>query len=318
VQVINNLIKNNGLDAKPDDPEYWITDPHGFVLWTEESPKKIKELDFYRKNLRGNVSLSGLSALQFFLCYNKNLSELNITNCPQLQVLDCGSNNLTKLVLSFLPKLLDLACENNQLNELDVTKCTKLMWLTCSKNHLTELDLSNLEGIMALCEHGGQKVSLTLYQDESGTYSFPIKLNDPFFENTAIVYENGVLKSKDNLVTSTYFEVKTNYPYGTGGINLSGRMNFIYSDVGINSIDKELFTIYPNPSTGEFEITNYGLHITNIEIYDINGRKQKEERKIKKEDGIIVMDISDLPAGTYLVKIATKQGEIVKKVVKQQ
>jgi len=50
--------------------------------------------------------------------------------------------------------------------------------------------------------------------------------------------------------------------------------------------------------------------------YDI-GRKQKAESRKQKTEDEIVIDISHLPAGVYFVKVATEQGEITKKIVKQ-
>jgi len=75
--------------------------------------------------------------------------------------------------------------------------------------------------------------------------------------------------------------------------------------------------VYPNPNTGELQITNYELRVKNIEVFDINGKKQKTESRKQKAEGEIVIDISHLPAGIYFVKVLTEQGEIVEKIVKQ-
>jgi hypothetical protein len=68
--------------------------------------------------------------------------------------------------------------------------------------------------------------------------------------------------------------------------------------------------IYPNPATGKLRIESGELRIEEVVIFDIYGRKQKAER------GILI-DISDLSAGIYFVKIHTDKGEVVRKVVKE-
>jgi hypothetical protein len=70
--------------------------------------------------------------------------------------------------------------------------------------------------------------------------------------------------------------------------------------------------IYPNPTTGELQVTSYELQVTSIEVFDVYGRKQKAESRRQN-----VLDISHLQAGIYFVKISTEQGEIIKKIVKQ-
>jgi len=75
--------------------------------------------------------------------------------------------------------------------------------------------------------------------------------------------------------------------------------------------------VYPNPTSGELHVTSDALHVTGVEVFDLIGRKQKaESRKGEEEKGEMVIDISGLPVGVYLLKINTDAGEVVKKVVK--
>jgi hypothetical protein len=79
----------------------------------------------------------------------------------------------------------------------------------------------------------------------------------------------------------------------------------------------KLISVYPNPTTGELRITNYELRITDIEVFDIYGRKQRHVSRVTRHDCHEIIDISGLSAGIYFVKIKTDAGEVVKKVVKQ-
>jgi hypothetical protein len=88
--------------------------------------------------------------------------------------------------------------------------------------------------------------------------------------------------------------------------------------VGINEVAREVseIKVYPNPTTGILEIESGDLIIHKIEVIDIAGRVVAA-RPFNILSVHYTMDISHLKPGTYFVKIITKQGEIVKKVVKR-
>jgi Leucine-rich repeat (LRR) protein len=264
-------------------------------------------------NYLTEINLTHYKQLQD-ICFSKNkLSKFDISNCTQLEDLDCYRNNLTELDVRNCKQLKTLSCYFNNLTELDVTNCTQLVSLKCHENKLIALDLSK-SGSLQYLQVGDQKpLPFTLYENESGTYSLPLNLNFPVFGNTAINYENGVLKSNDNTVDISSFSVQTNKL----GYTLDGTMFFNYSDVGIDTMDENQLKIYPNPTTGELIVTSNELRVTSIKIFDINGCEQKAESRKQKAEGEIVIDISHLSTGIYFVKIITEQGEIIKKIVKQ-
>jgi len=84
--------------------------------------------------------------------------------------------------------------------------------------------------------------------------------------------------------------------------------------------------IYPNPTTGELKISPAGgglrgwnngeLRIEDIEVFDVYGRKQKAESRKQKAEGIMEIDISQLPAGVYFIKITTETGITTRKIIK--
>jgi hypothetical protein len=85
--------------------------------------------------------------------------------------------------------------------------------------------------------------------------------------------------------------------------------------VGIETAGTSAITIYPNPTTGELRITNYELQITNVEIFDVFGRKIIEDKT--NLTVLLSYDLTLFPAGIYFLKIKTEQGTITKKVIKQ-
>jgi hypothetical protein len=72
--------------------------------------------------------------------------------------------------------------------------------------------------------------------------------------------------------------------------------------------------IYPNPTKGQLTMDNGQLTMEYVEIYDISGRKLQT---IKVLETSKVLDVSHLANGIYLIKVKTKQGETMRKIVKK-
>jgi hypothetical protein len=297
VQVVNNLIKNNGLKATPDAPESWTAfynpetgESGGFVEWTEETPKKITSLSLSKKGLTGIVSLAELETLENIGFDESNTTELDLANCKQMKFISCTHNPYFK--------------------KLVVTNCTRLENMYLYFNSLTELDLT---GISNIGNFGGshQNVPLTLYKNEIGEYSCAISLNNPTFENSAISYSGGILKSRDNTVDNTFFKVETNLEYRW----LSGYMIFTYSDgAGINPIDNPLLKILPNPTNNTLLIEYKDSQQITVKLYNMLG----EEVIVHNATGTTSINISHLEKGSYVVNVFL-EGKIIgnAKIVKQ-
>jgi hypothetical protein len=88
-------------------------------------------------------------------------------------------------------------------------------------------------------------------------------------------------------------------------------------DEGIDIIELESLFIYPNPTNGELTIQvdkwTTG-QLGEVQIFDVLGRRQKAEGR--RQGSEIVFNISNLPAGVYLVRIQTQVGTVMQKVVK--
>jgi len=220
VQRINDLIANNGLAATPNAPETW-----SFALWNTESPKKILLLNLDNKNLTGNASFEGLNTLITLNCASNNLTKLDLKNCSGLQWLYSSYNKLSELILTNCTALHGLQCHNNNLTSINLMNCSALNALQCNNNNLTSIDLSGLNNLSSFIGHSQSK-TLILAGISNGEYIHAISLNNPVFGNSAISYENGILKSTDNTVSSSSFTVQTNKT----GFVLSGTMYFEYSN----------------------------------------------------------------------------------------
>jgi endonuclease I/chitodextrinase len=81
--------------------------------------------------------------------------------------------------------------------------------------------------------------------------------------------------------------------------------------LGITDFTSEDFKIYPNPSSGNFDINFDSLEKHSIEIYSSIGQKVFENTDIKDKS----ISISDLQQGIYFIKVTKDSQSIVKKIV---
>ena len=80
----------------------------------------------------------------------------------------------------------------------------------------------------------------------------------------------------------------------------------------ISTIDADELTLYPNPATDGFYI-NTGEGSASVSIYDLNGTLMLTKQILDNE----FVNISTFKQGVYIIKIQTKSGNIVKKLVKK-
>jgi len=76
------------------------------------------------------------------------------------------------------------------------------------------------------------------------------------------------------------------------------------------NLDKTV-VVYPNPVKDilYLQLNNFST-IQSVKIYDLKG-------KIILEDKNNIINVSNLAKGLYIVKIATKEGEFTKKIIKE-
>ena len=82
---------------------------------------------------------------------------------------------------------------------------------------------------------------------------------------------------------------------------------------GIDNSDFETFKMYPNPTNGNKIYFNLTKDV-NVNIYNVLGKLVKTEKVDTKNNSI---DISNLVKGVYLLKIASQNQIITKKLIKK-
>ena len=139
-------------------------DKDGALNQTERNA--VKEI---RISNSGCTSLQGLkyfSKLTDLFCSDNNLTELDVSENPELKRLICYNNSLTSLNLNKNTKLRSLNCNNNKLTVLDLRENKSLSWLRCKNNCLTSLDLRNNPQIGDL-QVGSQRYQILANDDRT-------------------------------------------------------------------------------------------------------------------------------------------------------
>lgn len=94
-----------------------------------------------------NLILSNCPQLEYLDCSGNQLSRLDLEKCEALEDLYCHSNRLTNLTIPHFSKINLLNLSDNCIEELQLGNCSYLQTLYCSQNRLHRLDLSGCVSI---------------------------------------------------------------------------------------------------------------------------------------------------------------------------
>jgi hypothetical protein len=126
------------------------------------------------------------------------------------------------------------------------------------------------------------------------------------------ILANGTISGTPMIEGTFNFTVKAT---NTAGSDSKSLTIVIDGNIGISENSGTDVKIYPNPTTGQLRITNYELRISNVDIYDVYGRKLLSHTPNRLPQ--TVLDISHLPNGVYFVRILSDDTVIGnKKIVK--
>jgi hypothetical protein len=101
-----------------------------------------------------------------------------------------------------------------------------------------------------------------------------------------------------------------------GCSRLSAPFIVLGTEASLTSADLRLF---PNPTTGELNLqfSSPASTAMDISLSDLSGKPVKHWRLGFSERKSVQLSLHDLPTGTYLLKISTSQGSLLRLVVKQ-
>lgn len=295
---------------------------------------QLTNLSSYNNHLV-TLDLSKNTQLTHADCRNNNLTNINVSKNTELVYLVVDNNALTGLDVSKNTKLVDLYCVDNQLSSLDVSKNTVLTALNLGNNKVTTLEVSNNAELQYLNCYSNQLVTLDVSQNTQLTNincqnNNLTTVNLKNGNNTNLVVVNEAAKGlKNNIVT---------YPIGIFGFQANDPAlvilvdNKSYSDtnwmaykdasavylenlsLGTGESTIQNVSITPNPTHGELYINNITLE--KVTVFSLLGNVVKTVQ-FNSESSTNTVDLSDLTAGLYLVKISSNGLEKTVKVLKE-
>ncbi|MGI6369362.1 MAG: T9SS type A sorting domain-containing protein [Ignavibacteria bacterium] len=263
---------------------------------------ELKELHCYSNQLT-NLDLSENIKLEKLDCYNNQLNKVDISKNTELTYLKCNNNKLTNLDISRNIKLKELDCYNNQLTNLQLSKNIELTLLNCDYNQLTNLDISKNIKLEKLDCYNNQLNKLDVSKN--------IKLKTLFCNNNTL---NSLdISPLPNLLglnccnqAEGFILYLTNKQKNK--FSVANYCNAILEEKDGNICEIEWLDIYPNPTTGKFFIES---KFFSDEIKILNLAGEILYRTILNDEKTEI-DISNLPAGVYLVITKGKIGKVVK------
>ncbi len=118
--------------------------------------------------------------------------------------------------------------------------------------------------------------------------------------------------------TNQYYVVTTNGNYAvviTNGACVDTSACYTINNIGIaeNNLIEEI-TIFPNPTTGEFQLSVVGYQLSEIKITNVLGQIVYQQQST---DNRQLIDISSEPKGIYFIQLETENGMINKKLILQ-
>jgi hypothetical protein len=234
------------------------------------------------------IDINGDGEIQIMEAFNYD----NVIDCQGLPVITDLTGIEAFVMLEFL------YCEGTQITSLDVSNLGALKRLQCQSTALTSLDLSNNVNLTYLSAQDNNLTSLNLANGNDTNMVYMRTLNNPSLDCIEV----------DDVVFS-------NTTWGSGNFAVDATTSFSLDcpdPVGILENEKEVLSIYPNPSTSQITISNVVSPILTIKIIDISG---KTIMRINDDSNKI--NVSDLTKGIYFLQVQTEDGLMSNKFIKE-
>ncbi|WP_320054241.1 T9SS type A sorting domain-containing protein [uncultured Acetobacteroides sp.] len=182
-----------GLEVDINDPSSWP-----LVEWTASSTnKRVKSIIWMRKDLAGNLDLSGLDSLKSVELTTNKIASANFSGCTKLEKIWLDENTVTSINTSTLASLKELNVNYNKITQLDLSANTKLEEAEFASNLLTTVKLPNTPTLGSVRATRNNFKLSTLPPALSQYYSYfyqpqnPMVIGDAVQENGKTIYKVG-------------------------------------------------------------------------------------------------------------------------------
>ena len=113
--------------------------------------KNVEKISLYECQIHKHIEIKNFYKLkEIFCCWNKGLTSLEISNCPNIEMIKCTNNDIKELNIQNFEHLQLLSCCENNMIKLNISNCPNIDTLGCTNNKLEELDLVGLDNLKEL------------------------------------------------------------------------------------------------------------------------------------------------------------------------
>lgn len=338
VRVYTNALLSNPYTAIPDANFEAALDALGYddIPGDNQVPtaniEGITNLDVNSQNIADLTGIEDFTALESLLCYNNQLTSLDVTQNPnlitlwtainQLTDLDvtqnpnitdlrCFNNQLTTLDVSQNPNLIELYCYDNQLTTLEFTQNPNLLYAYCNTNALATIDISQNLNLITLACHENLLTSLDASQNPNltGLYSHNNPLLSCIQVANATDADAGV-----GIYTGWSRDGATTYSENCGVMGRSTNVSKTKDTEDANeteaSFTASTIILYPNPVKDDLHIALPAKsELINIVVYNLKGERVAQSKNT-------TITLTSLASGIYFAEIQLSDKEsIFKKIV---
>ena len=119
----------------------------------------------------------------------------------------------------------------------------------------------------------------------------------------------------DNLLGTITDLTQEDYSFRSGAGDQPGRftLQFEYQTLATVQNELEAIGLYPNPTDGVLNIVSPRSPITQVTIYDLQGRVIK---RLSFSDKMLQLDLNQLNTAIYMIQIQTVDGQTTKRLIK--
>ena len=261
------------------------------------------------------VDLSGLTALENFQCDANQISDLTLGNNVGLVLLSVSQNLLTTIDLQSSPNLLIMWAGSNAIASLNLNGMNNLDSVDVNTNLLTTIDASQAPLLNRLNCSNNPNLTFINVRNTYLSFGDPDLLDFPFrFDSlpniASICMDNG----EQNYLPGTLYNSNSSVQI-FGGPNCD--IPLVIDTNSTSNFDlKNTITLYPNPAKNMININVASdVKLQSIAIYNTLGQLVKTLAESDLSLSLLV-DVSALKTGTYLMEITANKVKTVKKFVK--
>jgi len=277
---------------------------------TTDNITGVEIINVPNKNISDLTGIEDFTALTMLICYQNQLTSLDVSSNIALTGLHCGVNQLTSLDLSNNTALIHLDFQSNLLTSLNVSNNTALTILTCFSNQLSSLDVSSNTVLTELSCANNQLTSLDLSTNTALTY-FSCSNN----QLTSLDVRNG----NNTAISAGNFNATTNPNLScilvddaswstTNWTNKDATSTFLNNEAECTALSIQQntfgseFNVYPNPNNGVSKI-NFGETYSevNLQVIDILGKVISTQNHTNTNE--VILNTEDYTSGVYFVKV---------------